>query len=363
MKVLRFIGIDKNILDYCSKQEQWMFKVFNIMQILLISVVGFSTYYLFDIIFANLYVSILLALFWSFVFYNLYRFILMTTSGKQGQAIKEQINILATNLFKIFVVAFFAIFISLPLELFISRNYIAAKLPEVLDSKIELIKSEIDSIYKTEYQEIDAKIGSMQKELDDLDTLINKLENKMQVSEIKEEQRQIFIFLNKTQAERILKQQKYTPVINTLKTEQDAIENDKMEDLNQYIRIIKGSNLLLDRFTILFENRAVSGFFIAALIVLIFLLPLLYKLYSIYKLGFQYEKVIEDRNRHEILYHYHLFKDRYKKITKDVVGEELEFIERFQDAPFNTLKKSELIVKETKGSFSADLVNAYNSKK
>jgi len=102
---------------------------------------------------------------------------------------------------------------------------------------------------------------------------------------------------------------------------------------------------------------------LAALIIILFLLPLLYKLYSMHSLGFRYEKVNEDRNRHEILYHYHLFKERYKKLTKQVLGTEMEFIERFLDAPFNTIKKEEIIKKEAKGRFSMDLVEKYKEVK
>jgi len=359
MKVLRFIGIDQNILDYCSSDERWMYKVFNILQLVLILIVGFSTYYLFQIIFEITWLSVILALFWSFVFYNLYRFILMTTSGQKGKTRAERIGIILPNVFKIGVIAFFGIFISLPLELFLNRDYIDTNLPQVLADKITQVKTEIDSIYSTHYQEIDGKIMAMQQELEELDTLIQQQQLKMKQSTIHEEQRQIFIYLNKLYAERILKEQKYSPIVSTLQIELAAVENDKKEDLNQYIRIIRGSNLLLDRFELLFNNRAVSGFILAALIVILFLLPLLYKLYSLYSLDFQYEKVINDRNKHEILYHYHLFKERYRKITAEILGEELEFIERFEDAPFNTLKKQETIVIEEKGSFSGDLVNQY----
>jgi hypothetical protein len=235
-------------------------------------------------------------------------------------------------------------------------------MPGIMNHKIELVKFEIDSIYHTQYQEIADKIIVMQMELAKLDTLIQDQEQKMENSETLEEQRQIFIFLNKLQAERILKLSKYTPVIITLSAEMEAIQDEKLNDLNQYARIIKGSNLLLDRFNVLFETRAFSGFILAAFIVFLFLSPLLYKLYSLYTLGYKYEQVIDDRNRHEILYHYHLFKERYKKITKELLGEELEYIERYEDAPFNTLRKDETIVKEAKGSFSTDLVKEYYTK-
>lgn len=360
MKVLRFIGIDINILDYCSAEEQFYNKAFNVLQILLILIVGASTYYLFEIIFEITWMSIVLAIFWSFVFYNLYRFILMTTSGKVGETANEKLALIIPNLFKIFVIGFFAVFISLPIELFINRQYIEDNLPAVLDKKIAKVKEEIDIIYETQYKEIDKKIKGMQEELNELDTLILQQEAKMKLSESNEEQRQIFKYLNKLHTERALKHEKYKPVIYALSKELSNIDYEKEQDLSQYVRIIKGSNLLLERFELLFTDRALSGFFLAAFIVILFLLPLLYKLFSLYKLGYQYEKVINDRNKHEILYHYHLFKERYKKITLEVLGAEEEFIERYEDAPFNNIKKTETILKEEKGQFSKDLIEEHN---
>lgn len=362
MKVLRFIGIDINILDYCSAEEQFYNKAFNVLQILLILIVGVSSYYLFEIIFEVTWMSIVLAIFWSFVFYNLYRFILMTTSGKVGENTNEKLALIMPNLFKVFVVGFFAVFISLPIELFINRQYIEDNLPVVLDNKIAKVKDEIDLIYETQYDEIDKKIKAMQQELSELDTLILQQEAKMKLSESSEEQRQIFKYLNKLHTERALKDEKYKPVISDLSRELSNINYEKKEDLEQYVRIIKGSNLLLERFELLLTERALSGFFLAAFVVILFLLPLIYKLFSLYKLGYQYEKVIADRNRHEILYHYYLFKERYKKITIEVLGTEEEFIERYEDAPFNTIKKSETKLKEEKGQFSQDLVDEYNGK-
>ena len=362
MKVLRFIGIDQNILEYCPVQEQFLYKAFNILQLLLIIIVGFSTYYLFEVIFENTYLSIALALFWSFIFYNLYRFILMTTSGLRGETLKEKISIWIPNTFKILVVAFFAVFISLPIELYLNNDFIEKNLPEALDKKILEVKADIDQIYYTEYYEIESRIIGMRTELIALDSLIQHQELKMKQSQVKAEQHQIFLYLNKLQKERHLLHEEYLPYIRTLIGELQAIDNEKRKDLKQYVSIIKGSNLLLERFDILIENRALTGFFLAAFVVLLFLSPLVYKLYSLYKMGFQYENVVQDRNRHEILYHYHLFKERFSKITKEVFGEEKEFIERYEDAPFNTLKKSDTVLKEKKGKFSADLVKQYNSK-
>jgi len=360
MKVLRFIGIDQNILDYCSAQEQFLYKAFNILQLLLIIIVGFSTYYLFEIIFEITTLSVILALFWSFIFYNLYRFILMTTSGKKGDELKERISIWIPNTFKILVVSFFAIFISMPIELYMNNEYIEANLPVVLDKKIAGVKIKIDQIYQTQYYEIESKIIDMRDDLSEMDSLIAQQELKMKSSTITAEQHQIFLYLNKLQKGRHLLHEKYLPVIRSLIGELQLIDNEKRQTLDQYVRIIKDSNLLLERFDLLFENRLVTGFFLAAFVVLLFLSPLSYKLYSLYKLDFQHERVNEDRNRHEILYHYHLFKERFKQHTKEVFGEEIEFEERYEDAPFNTIKKSDSLLKEEKGSFAADLVKEYN---
>ncbi len=362
MKALRFIGIDENILDYCPVQERLLYKAFNILQLLLIVIVGFSTYYLFDVIFENTYLSIALALFWSFIFYNLYRFMLITTSGMKGEKIRDKISIWIPNTFKILVVAFFAVFISLPIELYLNDDFIERNLPKALEKKIQKVKADIDQIYYTEYYEIESRINKMRDELRVLDNLINEQEQKLKQSKLKAEQRQIFLYLGKLQKERHLLHEEYLPYIRSLITELQVIDNEKRKDLQQYKSIIKNSNLLLERFDILIENRALSGFFLAAFVVLLFLSPLAYKLYSLYRMGFQYEKVNHDRNKHEILYHYHLFKERFTKITKEVFGEEKEFIERYEDAPFNTIKKSETILKEKKGKFSEDLIKEYNKK-
>ncbi len=360
MKVLRFIGIDENILEYCSAQEQFLYKAFNILQLLLIMIVWFSTFYLFQIIFEITWLSVVLAFFWSFIFYNLYRFILMITSGLKGETLTEKISIWIPNTFKIIVVGFFAVFISLPIELYMHEDFIEINLPMALEKKIQGVKADIDQIYYTEYYEIESKINEMRDELSALDSLISQQEQKMQKSIIKAEQRQIFLYLNKLQKERHLLHEEYLPYIRTLISELQIIDNEKRKDLQQYANIIKDSNLLLERFDILFENRALTGFFWAAFVVLLFLSPLVYKLYSLYKMDFQYEKVIQDRNKHEVLYHYHLFKERFKKITEEVFGEEKEYIERYEDAPFNTIKKSEITLKENKGQFSADLISEYN---
>ena len=359
MKVLRFIGIDQNILDYCSAQEQSLYKAFNILQLLLIIIVGFSTYYLFQIIFEIRALSIVLALFWSFIFYNLYRFILMTTSGQKSDDLKERVSIWIPNTFKIFVIIFFAIFISMPIELYLNKDYIEMNLPAELDKKIEAVSLDIDQIYYTQYHEIESRIIGMREELSDIDSLIEQQELKMKNSKIKAEQHQIFLYLGKLQKERHLLHEEYLPYIRTLIGELQVIDNEKRADLRQYAGIIKNSNLILERFELLFEKKPISGFFLAIFVILLFLSPLVYKLYSLYKLDFQYEQIIEDRNRHEILYHYHLFKERFKQHTKEVFGEEIEFVERYEDAPFNTIKKSDSILKEEKGSFAADLVKEY----
>ncbi|NJN33211.1 MAG: DUF4407 domain-containing protein [Saprospiraceae bacterium] len=204
MKVLRFIGIDENILDYCSVQEQFLYKAFNILQLLLILIVWFSTFYLFQIIFEITWLSVVLAFFWSFIFYNLYRFILMTTSGLKGETLSEKISIWIPNTFKIIVVGFFAVFISLPIELYIHKDFIEMNLPMALEKKIQGVKADIDQIYHTEYYEIESKINEMRDELSALDSLIGQQEQKMQKSTIMAEQRQIFLYLNNAERKALI---------------------------------------------------------------------------------------------------------------------------------------------------------------
>ena len=132
MEILGFIGIDKSILSLCSAQEQKLYRFFNYMQLFLIVIVGYSVFYIVDVIFNNTVASLLLGAFWAFIFFNLYRFILLTVTGKKSESKKENASIIFPILFKISVISIFAVFISFPIELFLHDSYIERNLPDVL---------------------------------------------------------------------------------------------------------------------------------------------------------------------------------------------------------------------------------------
>jgi len=355
MEILSLIGVDKNILSLCSKREQKLYQFFNYMQLFLIIIIGLSTYYIIDIIFNNSVASILLGLFWAFVFFNLYRFILLTITGKKAKNKKERVSIIFPNLFKIGVISIFAVFISFPIELFLNENYIEKNLPDILNSKIEFVKLELDSIYLTRETELKAKINFYQTQLDNLGLAIKEEEDRLSKPEYIISENQIKRNIISLSNELELKKKKFIPIISEKKSIIEGLRTGKQKEVEQYKRIIKNSSLLIERFAILFRKKPVAESFFTLLIILLFLSPLLYKLISIYYHGFKYEKFNTEKMRQEIVCNYEIFKLSYREITNSIYGQEIEYLELYSDPPFNTIKKTDKRKKELKGSFSSFL--------
>jgi len=356
VKVLSLIGIDNDILSLCSKQEQRLYRFFNILQLFLILIVGFSSYYIIDIIFENTLASIFLGLFWAFIFFNLYRFILYTVTGKKGKSVKEKLGLFFPNIFKISVIVFFAIFISFPIELFLHSNFIEANLPNVLSEKIQTVKLEIDKIYLTKENEIKSRIFYYQNQLDELERQINEQKERLNKKEYEITSYQIRRNISNLKAELNTKKQKFIPIIKEKKNLIANLDKEKKEELSQYKRIIKHSNLLIERFALLFDKKPFTEFFLTMFIIILFLSPLLYKLLSLYYPSFKYEKFHNEKMKQEILYNYEDFKQLYKQITYYICGDEKEYLELYVDAPFNTIKKIDERKKEKKGEFSSFLI-------
>jgi hypothetical protein len=355
MKVLSFIGIDKSILSLCSSREQKLYHIFNYLLLFLIIVVGFSSYFIIDVIFENTFASILLGAFWAFIFFNLYRFILFTVTGKKAESRKEKASVIFPNLFKISVIAIFAIFISFPIELFINDGYIEENLPDVLSKKIELVKLEIDSIYLNKEDELKQRVNYYQNQLDSLVIDIKDQEAKLNNPEYKISGNQIKKRIVNLKSDLALKQQKFTPIINEKKNIISGLSIEKQKELEQYKKIIKDSNLLIERFALLFDRKPVTESLLTIFVVLLFLSPLLYKLLSLYYPSFKYEKFHKEKMRQEIVYNYKNFKQNYREITSSFNSKEIEYLELYIDPPFNTIKKTDKRKKETKGNFSSFL--------
>lgn len=360
MNLYNLLGIDREILLLCSAKEQKLYQLFTYLQLGLIIIVGFSWYYIIDVIFDNTIVSIVLGVFLAFIFFNLYRFVLLTVSGKKAKTKKEKASIILPHLFKISVIAIFSVFISFPIELFVHKNYIEKNLPDVLSAKIEEVKLEIDSIYQTKENELLSRVYYYQSQLDRLESDIKEQNKKLKNPDYKISKSQIGKHLINLNTDLALKRQKFLPIINEKKNVIAGLNNEKQKEIEQYERIIKNSNLLVERFALLFSQKPVTESLLTLFIILLFLSPLLFKLISIYYHNFKYEKFNTEKMREEIAYNYEQFKQSYREITFSIFCEEKEFLELYDDAPFNTIKKTDKRKKDKKGCFSLFLMQTHH---
>jgi phosphate/sulfate permease len=358
MNLFNLLGIDREILLLCSAKEQKLYHLFTYLQLGLIVVVGFSWYYIIDVIFDNTFVSIVLGIFLAFIFFNLYRFVLLTVSGKRAKTKKEKASIILPNLFKISAIAIFAVFISFPIKLFVHKSYIEENLPDVLSKKIEEVKLEIDGIYQTKEKELLSRVNYYQSQLDRLESDIKEQNEKLKNPDYKISENQIRKHLINLNSDLALKRHKFTPIINEKKDVIAGLNSEKQKEVEQYERIIKNSNLLIERFALLFSQKPVTESILTLFIILLFLSPLMFKLISIYYHNFKYEKFNTEKMRQEIVYNYENFKQSYREITS-AIGEEKEFLELYDDAPFNTIKKTDKRKKDKKGSFSSFLIQTH----
>ena len=323
MRALNFIGIENQTLSECSERERLGYRFFNFVQLGLVLLVAWEIFYLVEIIFENRWWAALAGAFWAFVFFNIYRVILFTISGKRGETLRERIQVILLNAFKVSIVIFFALMISIPLRLFVNETYIAQRLPEVIEGKVDEVRQSVNAIYTEREQVLNKRLHYYE---DQLLTLNQSIAN--QQEKIKHEEREdvkIAIAENVVELRQQYqhKQRVFQPVIQEYQSRLQSLKQEQEIELESYVEMIKASNLLSERFSILVRHKPVSGFLFTLLVIGLFLSPLGYKLYSLYVLNDEYEAIAQKKRRNEIYANQIDFNKRYQDVTYHSVGKRL----------------------------------------
>jgi hypothetical protein len=339
MRVLSFVGADNRILTQCSKKEQVMYRFFNFVLMVLIMAVAWEVYYMVGIIFENRWFAICAGMFWAFVFFNLYRFILYTITGKKGTTFQEKLQIIIPNGFKILIVVFFGFLITFPIELFLYQNEIKEKLPEVIQNKIEHVQEDVTLIYKKETYVTYQRLSYYEDQLFEAQEDILKQQLKYRNEERLDVKEAILENIAQLERQYLKKKESYQPIITQYKEDLLRIEVEKEAEISRYITMIKESKLLPEQFSILKDHKPIEGLILKLVVILIFIFPLLYKIYSLYKLDFLYERLSQGNIKHEIRDNYAKFKMKYCAERFQSIGVRIDVVEEYIDPPFNTQKK------------------------
>jgi len=313
MRALSFIGSEKQVLNDCSLRERRGYRFFNGVQFFLVMLVAWEVHYLVGIVFGRSWWSILAGVFWAFVFFNLYRVILFTVSGERGKTFREKSQIVLLNGFKVWIVVFFALMISIPLRLFLYEDYINQKIPEVVEEKIQKVAQSVDVIYEEREKIIQGRLQYYEGQLLSLHKSIGEQKQK-RIQESRQDVKEVIAAnIEKLERQYQRKEQFFKPVIQEYNHRLIELQKEKEIEMTSYIEMIEASNLLSERFSLLVRHKPISGFLFTLFIVMVFLSPLGFRLYSVYREDSEYDHIRDKRVRNEIYASQIKFKQRYQR--------------------------------------------------
>ncbi len=320
MRALSFIGAEKQILNDCSLRERKGYRFFNGVQFFLVILVAWEIHYLVGIVFGARWWSVIAGLFWAFVFFNLYRVILFTVSGERGGTFREKSHIVLSNSFKVSIVVFFALMISIPLRLFLYEDYINQKIPKVIEEKVREVAQSVDIIYEEREQVIQDRLQYYEGQLLSLRQSIAEQKQK-RIQESRQDVKEVIaVNIEKLERQYQRKEQFFKPVIQEYNNQLIELQKEKEIERASYIEMIEASNLLSERFSLLVRHKPISGFLFTLFIVIVFLSPLGFRLYSVYGEDSEYDQIRDMRIRNEIYFNQINFKKRYQRIIRNILN-------------------------------------------
>lgn len=233
----------------------------------------------------------------TFIFTWIYLLLLLTLDPSTLPHRKENVSTTFSDLIRVFGIIFLGVIVSFPLVEWFNKH-------------------EAQSWESLRKQELVANIDSLlfqDKELE-----LNALK------------------LNLTQVEAINNFGDYDNEILELSTEIHDLEKSYEVSKLKTEEYINSKSLFFIRLKLLYKNKPVL-WLESFLFVLIFLFPLLIKIYILKKSSYYKHKGQIDKEW--IKQDYMLFLQRYRNIFQDQFGKEVEFYEPYHDAPFNTKPK------------------------
>lgn len=266
-----------------------------LLAIMLVSAV--SVFYATDLLFHFWQAEVVLALFITGLFLCIYIF-LITTFSKHT---KQERVLNASNVVRMGFVLFMAFLISKPIEVLVFSKQ--------LDAKVTAYKISLHASYE---RSLDRLIFS---EKEDIQTDIDAIQQRLTIYPIKSDHENLA----------------------TLVKMLSDINSKKQQNLQRADKRIEKSDFLL--FRVQQVVRQPLAWVICIGITLLFFLPG-YLIYSIPATESYYD-LKEEMERKMIMDEYNRFTDQYKNIFKEKWGIGVELFSRFEDPPFNKVRRKD----------------------
>ena len=287
-------------LDYLFFKEQDLSILYKISALMcfvfIISLYGLI--YGFNLAFGALLPSIFISLFIILLIYNFYRLIFSMIEGELDYE-SNRLKVFNFIFKRSFVLILLSIFISKSFQAYVFDNIVSDKLK---DYKVELLTEYDKNLDKMYGKDIESAIVDFNKSVE-----YNRLigEDKIKIYELKRN------------------------------SKIDSIQNIIEKKRSEINLAISESNFFITRISIV-SGKMPYSWIITILIVSLFLLPIyLFITHPVFR---KYDVLSREVNNRIILDHYEFFKRRYNDLMKESTGINIEFVEKFQDPPFNTIE-------------------------
>ncbi len=292
-------GEDPQILKETKKQIKNRFLISGVFVLILFLLSVFSYHHSFNKLFHLPYVSWVISFVFTMMIINIYRLNIITLAPNE---FKYSFGYIVSLIVRILFILLISLTVIKPLEtIFLNRFFEN----EVNDNK----EREINDILTKTNLYYDREINNVEKEL-----LI--LKNEIKDNRIIDDPSKILYLNNKLQ----------------------FLKNDKKNQIGEIKRLLNESTYFIKGLIIINKNHKIIWLLTFVLIIL-FLTPFLLKFttspkgfYSRKKIILQ-NKIIEDE--------YKFFKSIYPKLFKKSFGKLLYVEERYDDPPFNTIRKKD----------------------
>tara|TARA_B110001452_G_scaffold82973_1_gene67863 strand:- start:98 stop:1057 length:960 start_codon:yes stop_codon:yes gene_type:complete len=315
--ILYFIfGFDKNILKI-SKENVVTIISFSILYLFLLSLSVYAFYHAMFLVTGNEIVSIVIGLFFSFLFHNMYRLIIATSF--MGHSLKSK-----RQTFTYISVKGFLIII---LSIFVSKSICTDVFESDINQELDNYKKEIISNYKINIDknysiEIDDLLNSYNEELS-FNLLMNYPLNPKDSLEL------------------------YSNL--------QEIEQKKKSSIFAINKLVDRSNFFMKKIHIVSSEP--KHWLFTLLSIIIFLLPMY--IYNTSPYFLDYQLSILNNNKNLVLSNYNQFTTKYIELLSIHSGKEIVINERYENPPFNTVLKQRNIKTLKKGSLF-EWVKKYN---
>jgi hypothetical protein len=310
----QLFGLEPKHLMNCNQMERAAYHRMLMFFMVFMLLLSLSMYYFFYMLVQSYWWAIIPTMLLSFVFFSLFRFILITIQLPLNETVTLKKLILnGSTIFRVILFSLLVFTFAVPLVAFVFRSSIAVELDLYKKELLEEFVASKKQMLDQQLQSLDTLIAL--KKAEQLEVLSSKNSDEIKRFKINEIKKKIDI-LN---VEKISKSEKYNTIY--------ALQ------ISQYIENLKNAGMPFKRFELLFQQKASVPMLLLVFLPLFLLLPLF--LHLKYSQKYAYSKLFAEEMIIRITKEY----EQNKLICEQELERRFKYINQqepnYTDPPFN----------------------------